>query len=282
MQIILGETAGFCFGVQNAVNKTIEAVSNEGKIQCLGELVHNTQVTEMLIGQGVEFIKNIENGKQKVIIRSHGVPKGIYEKAKEKGIELIDLTCPKVLNVHKIAEKYANENWYVFLTGQPEHPETVGTMSFCGENYSIIQDKDDIKGAIEKFNKSGCKNSLLISQTTYSLSLFEDISKIIKETISNIKIQNTICNATKLRQEETAEIAKQVDLMIIVGSKHSSNSNKLYKVANENCKNTIFIETKNNIDIKYISQFSKIGIMAGASTPKQSIDEIVDIIRKSC
>ena len=162
------------------------------------------------------------------------------------------------------------------------HPETIGTISFCGENFSIIQDEDDIKDAIEKFNKSNCENSLLISQTTYSLSAFEEISKIIQEKIPNIKIQNTICNATKLRQEETEEIAKQVELMIIIGSKHSSNSNKLYKVASEYCKHTIFIETKNNIDIKYITKFSKIGVMAGASTPKQSIDEIVDIIKKSC
>lgn len=282
MQIILGKTAGFCFGVQNAVNKTLEAANNYKTIQCLGELVHNTQVTEMLIKQGVEFIENIEVGNQKVIIRSHGVQKEIYEIAREKGIELIDLTCPKVLNVHKIAEKHANENWYIFLTGQPEHPETIGTMSFCGENYSIIQDKDDVEDAIEKFNKSDCENSLLISQTTYSLSAFEYISEIIKEKIPNIKIQNTICNATKLRQEETAEIAKQVELMIIIGSKHSSNSNKLYKVASKYCKNTIFIETKHEIEMAYINKYSKIGMMAGASTPKQSIDEIVDIIKKSC
>ena len=282
MQIILGKTAGFCFGVQNAVNKTLEAANNYKTIQCLGELVHNTQVTEMLVKQGVEFIENIEDGKQKVIIRSHGVTKDIYEIAKEKDIELIDLTCPKVLNVHKIAEKHANENWYIFLTGQLEHPETIGTMSFCGENYSIIKNEDDIACAIEKFNEANCNNAVLISQTTYSLSVFDDISKIIKEKIPNVKIQNTICNATKLRQEETEEIAKQVELMIIIGSKHSSNSNKLYKVASEYCRNTIFIETKNNIDIEYINKFSKIGVMAGASAPKQSIDEIVDIIKKIC
>ncbi len=282
MQIILGKTAGFCFGVQNAVNKTLEAVNNNEKIQCLGELVHNTQVTEMLVKQGVEFIDNIEDGKQKVIIRSHGVTKETYKIAEKRGIELIDLTCPKVLNIHKIAEKYAKENWYIFLTGKLEHPETIGTISFCGDNYSIIQNEDDIESAIEKFNKSGCENTLLISQTTYSLSAFENISEKIKTKIPSIKVQNTICSATKLRQEETEKIAKEVELMIIIGSKHSSNSNKLYKVASEYCKNTIFIETKNEIDFNYINKFSKIGVMAGASTPKQSIDEIVDIIKESC
>lgn len=282
MQIILGKTAGFCFGVQNAVNKTLEATENNEKIQCLGELVHNTQITEMLINKGVEFIENIEEGKNKVIIRSHGVQKEIYEVAKQNGTQLIDLTCPKVLNVHKIAEEHAKQKYYIFLTGQIEHPETVGTMSFCGQNYSIIQDENDIAEATEKFIKSNCNNAILISQTTYSLSLFERISELLKEKIDNIKIQNTICNATKLRQEETKEIAKQVELMIIIGSKHSSNSNKLYKVASEYCKNTIFIETKNEIEMEYIKKYSKIGIMAGASTPKQSIEEIVDIIQESC
>jgi len=282
LQIILGKTAGFCFGVQNAVNKALEATKNNEKIQCLGELVHNTQITEMLIKQGVEFIENIENGKQKVIIRSHGVPKEIYEISKKKEIELIDLTCPKVLHVHKIAEEHAKQNYYIFLTGQIEHPETVGTMSFCGKNYSIIQEENDIEEATKKFIKSNCNNAILISQTTYSLSAFEKIAEILKENINNIKIQNTICNATKLRQEETEEIAKQVELMIIIGSKHSSNSNKLYKVASKYCENTIFIETKNEIEMAYIKKYSKIGIMAGASTPKQSIEEIVDIIKESC
>ena len=282
MQIILGKTAGFCFGVQNAVNKTLEATKDGQKIQCLGELVHNTQVTESLVQQGVEFISDIEEANKKIIIRSHGVSKDIYETANKKGIELIDLTCPKVLNVHRIAEKYANEDWYIFLTGQLEHPETIGTMSFCGDNYTIIQNDNDIEIAIENFNKSDCNKVLLISQTTYSLSMFENISNIIKERIPDVKIQNTICSATKLRQEETEEIAKQVELMIIIGSKHSSNSNKLYKVASKYCDNTIFIETKKDVNIDYLNQFSKIGIMAGASTPKESIEELVDIIEKSC
>lgn len=282
MQIILGKTAGFCFGVQNAVDKTLEIAKGKEKIQCLGELVHNTQVTEMLTKQGVEFIEDIKAGKQKVIIRSHGVPKETYEWAKNKGIELFDLTCPKVLNIHRIAEKYAKEGWYIFLIGKIEHPEIIGTMSFCGNNYSILQSESDIDSAVQEFNMSNCEEAVLISQTTYSLALFENISEKIKEKIPNIKIQNTICSATKLRQEETEKIAEEVDLMIIIGSKHSSNSNKLHSVASKYCKNTIFVETKENIDLEDICRYSKVGIMAGASTPKQSIDEIVDKLKNLC
>lgn len=282
MQIILGKTAGFCFGVQNAVSKTLEAVQNEKKIQCFGELVHNTQVTEMLKKQGVEFIENIEDSEKKVIIRSHGVPKEVYDWTKKNKIEIIDLTCPKVLNVHKIAEKYAKEGWYIFLIGKLEHPETIGTMSFCGSNYSIVQDEQDTDQAVQEFNISKCKSAVIISQTTYNLSIFENIVEKIKREISNVKVQNTICSATRLRQEETKKIAKEVDLMIIIGSPHSSNSHKLYVVAKKYCANTIFVETMDQMDLNEVCKNSKIGIMAGASTPKQSIKEIVEKIKKIC
>lgn len=282
MQIILGKTAGFCFGVKNAVNKALETVQNGETIQCLGELVHNKQVTENLEKSGIEFIENINDAKNKLIIRSHGVEKQIYMLAKKQDIELIDLTCPKVLNVHKITEEFSNKGYYIFLVGQKEHPETIGTISFCGKNYILIQSEADIENAIKDYNKSHCVKSLLISQTTYSLEKFNDISKKLKENVLNLEVQNTICNATKLRQEETEKIAKQVDLMIIIGGRHSSNSNKLFEISKKYCNNTIFLETKEEIDINYIKKFKKVGIMAGASTPQKSITELVDIIQKTC
>lgn len=282
LQIILGKTAGFCFGVKNAVNKALEATKNETSMQCLGELVHNKQVTEELEKKGIQFIENLEQANKKLIIRSHGVEKEVYLKAKEKGIEIIDLTCPKVLNIHKIAEEYIKKGYYIFLVGQKEHPETIGTMSFCGPDYSLIQSEEDVEEAVKKYKNSGCANSLLISQTTYSLEKFNKISHILNQNVPNIEVKNTICNATKLRQEETQKIAKQVDLMIIVGGKHSSNSNKLYEIAKKYCRNTIFIEIKEEIDINYIKKFERIGVMAGASTPQKSIIELVDIIQKTC
>lgn len=282
MQIILGKTAGFCFGVKNAVNKALEAVQNGENIQCLGELVHNKQVTDDLEKNGIEFVENINDAKNKLIIRSHGVEKQIYTLAKKMGIELIDLTCPKVLNVHKITEEYSNKGYYIFLVGQKEHPETIGTISFCGKNYTLIQSEADIENAIKDYNKSHYTKSVLISQTTYSLEKFNDILKQLKRNILNLEVQNTICNATKLRQEETEKIAKEVDLMIIIGGKHSSNSNKLFEISKKYCNNTIFLETKEEIDINYIKCFKKVGIMAGASTPQASITDVVDILEKTC
>lgn len=282
MNIIVCENAGFCFGVRNAVNNTIDELKNDKKIYCLGELVHNKQVTYELKTKGVIFINSIEEAKGKTIIRAHGVPLNVYEKAKKMEIELKDLTCPKVLAIHKLAIKYKNEDYYIFLVGQKEHPETIGTISFCGDNCSIIENTEDIEKEIEKYKKSNLKRAVILAQTTISSIVFNNIVDKIKEYIENIEIKNTICTATKIRQKETENIAKQVDCMVIIGGKHSSNTTKLYDIAKKNCKNVIFVENKNDLEIEKIRQWEDIGIMAGASTPEKSIKEIVDILRKKC
>ena len=282
MNIIVGENAGFCFGVRNAVNNTIDELKNNKKIYCLGELVHNKQVTDELKTKGVIFINRIEEAKGKTIIRAHGVPLNVYEKAKKMEIELKDLTCPKVLAIHKLAIKYKNEDYYIFLVGQKEHPEVIGTISFCGDNCSIIENTEDIEKEIEKYKKSNLKRAVILAQTTISSIVFNNIVDKIKEYIENIEIKNTTCTAAKIRRKETENIAKQVDCMVIIGGKHSSNTTKLYDIAKKNCKNVIFAENKNDLEIEKIRQWEDIGIMAGASTPEKSIKEIVDILRKKC
>lgn len=282
MQIIIGKTAGFCFGVKNAVDNTIEELNTGKKVYCLGELVHNKQVTEELISKGVIFINDIEESKNMAIIRAHGVPKSVYEKAEELGIELKDLTCPKVLAIHKLAIKYSSENYYIFLVGQKTHPETIGTASFCGERSSIIEGLEDIEIVVKEFKKTNLEKAVILAQTTISLEKFNQIAEELKKHIKDIEIKNTICASTKQRQEETEEISKKVECMIIVGGKHSSNSNKLYELAKKNCKNVFFVETKEDLDLEKIKKFESLGIMAGASTPQKSVSEIVDIIKKTC
>ena len=280
MEIVLGKTAGFCFGVKNAVDKTIKEAENNKNIYCLGELVHNSIVTEVLQKKGVRFIENIEEGKNKVIIRAHGVPKEVYKKAEEMGLELKDLTCPKVLHIHNIANSFKEKNYFIFLVGKKNHPETIGTISFCGENAIIIENTGNISDAIEQYKKSKLKNAIVLAQTTYSLDKFNSIVNLLKEKIKNLEVQNTICDATRKRQEETKELSKIVDMMIIIGGKHSSNTTKLYEIATANCKNVLFIEDKNELKIDNINKIKKIGIMAGASTPAKSIDEVVEILTK--
>ena len=280
MEVIVGKTAGFCFGVKNAVTKAQEELNKEKKVYCLGELVHNKQVTEKLMNEGMHFIDDIKDAENSIIIRSHGVNKQTYNQIKERKLNVIDLTCPKVLHIHNIAEEYSEKGYFIILVGKKEHPEIIGTISFCGENSLIIEDDSQVKIAIKEYLDSNKKNLLVIAQTTFSMEKFNSIVNKIKEKVSNVEIKNTICNATKERQEETEKIAKNVDIMVIVGGKHSSNSNKLYEIAKKYCKIVCFVETENEIESEDFNGINKVGIMAGASTPQESIQKVVEKIRK--
>ena len=284
MEIIIGKTSGFCHGVKNAVDKANEELEQSiGTVYCLGELVHNKHVTNSLKEKGLIFIEDIEKAKGKTIIRAHGVTKEIYKKAEKLKIELKDLTCPKVLKIHDIAEEYSNNGYYIFLVGLANHPETIGTFSFCSKNCSIIENISDIEQAVTRFSKTNIKKALLITQTTFNLRKFEEISNLLKEMLEKnveLKVINTICLSTELRQKETEELSQKVDLMLIIGGRNSSNTNKLYEISSKHCKNVIFAESVGDIDVSFIKQFEKIGVMAGASTPRESIDNIVNFIKQ--
>lgn len=283
MEVILGETAGFCYGVRHAVEGAKSELKNaKGKIYCLGEIVHNRQVVDKLKKNGMIFIENIKESKGKTILRAHGVAKEVYDMAKKNNIELKDYTCPNVLKIHEIAKQHANDGYYIFLCGNEKHPENIGTLSFCGKNVSVIETEDDVEKAVEDLKKTGIKDLLLILQTTYSVSRFHKIEELLKEKLPtniNLKIKNTICKATELRQKETSEISKQVDYMIIIGGKNSSNTKKLFEIGKRNCKNCICIETASELPIGEIRKCEKIGVMAGASTPKELIEEVVNKLK---
>lgn len=286
MEIVLGKTAGFCFGVQNAVESTINEVkSNNSKIYCLGELAHNKQVIDKIEKMGVEFINDynqVKDTNSKVIIRAHGIPNYIYHKLEKRGIKIKDYTCPKVIRVHKIAWKYAKNDFFIFLCGKSSHPEIIGTRSYCGNNYCIIEEEKDLEEAIKHYEKSKLKKALIIAQTTFSVKKFTDIQNKIKERLGKDKIivKNTICRATELRQKETDEISKKVDCMIIIGGKNSSNTNKLFEISKKNCNIAYHIETPEELNYEEIEKYNKIGIMAGASTPKESIEQLVRTIER--
>lgn len=285
MEIIVGKTAGFCHGVKNAVDKTKEEVQKQKTTYCLRELVHNKQVTKELEKQGLIIIDDIEKAKENVIIRSHGVPEEIYEKAKKLNLKVIDLTCPNVLKIHNIVKEYFNKSYYIFIIGQKDHAETIGTISYCKENSTILEKKEDVNKAIKDFEQSNLKKVLVVSQTTFSMEKFDEIVKSIEQNINKnveLKIKNTICNATSIRQKETQKIANQVDLMIIIGGKHSSNTNKLYEIAKKECSRCMLIETAEELNKSCIKNINKIGIMAGASTPNESIANVVEKLKKMC
>lgn len=282
MEIIVGELSGFCFGVNNAVSKTEEILKNENEIYCLGELVHNRQVIEKLEKRGLKIIEKIESvpNKSRLILRAHGVPPKVYNMVKEKEIKLYDFTCPKVLKIHEEVSK-AKEESYIFIIGEKNHPEVIGTKGFSGEKSFVIQSKEDIEEAIKSLKESKLKKLYIVVQTTFSVQKYNEIMLDVSEKLKEyeIEINKSICDSTRLRQEETTKISKTVDYMIIVGGKNSSNTKKLYDIAQSNCQST-HIQTKEELNLEKIKKYKKIGITAGASTPKESIKEVVELLER--
>lgn len=262
MEVLVGKNSGFCAGVKYTITKTEENLkTSKNGLDCLGELIHNKQVVESLEQKGLKTIDNIEDAKDKVIIRAHGVSSYVYDYAKANGIKLIDLTCPKVLKIHEQVKEFASNNYFIFLLGIKDHPETIGTYSFCGNNSYIIENTNDINPALELLKKSSLKNVLIISQTTFSIKLFEEITSTILNITQkdfNVEIIKSICNATDLRQNEADEISKKVPLMIIIGGKNSSNTKKLYEISKANCDNVLYIQTKEDLDLNFLKKFDKV------------------------
>lgn len=276
MEIIVGKTSGFCYGVKRAVSGALN--QNGDNLYALGELVHNERVVNNLKAKGITVFENIEDvpDNSNLIIRAHGVSKEVYERAKLKNIKIIDYTCLNVLQIHKIIEEKNKNNYFVILTGDAKHPENIGSLSYS-DNYFVIENEGQIPDAIKAYEESKLKNVLLISQTTYSTLKFEDIKSKLSKLIPHVEIFNTICKTTELRQKETLELSKQVDTMIVIGGKNSSNTKKLYDIAISNMSNVLLISDKDELDLSQVK--GKVGIIAGASTPEESIKEVEDILK---
>lgn len=278
MEIILGKTAGFCNGITRAVETAKEELKNTENIECLGDLLHNEQVLSKLKENGLTIINDIKEAKKRVLIRAHGVKKGVYEYAKQNNIEIVDCTCPKVLKIHNLAEELSNKDYYIIVVGEKTHAEVIGTFSFC-KNGEIIENIEQLQARIDDFNKK--EKLAVLTQTTYNLQKFLEIEKYLKEHIkTQLEINNGICNATETRQKETEEISKNVEFMVIIGGKKSSNTNKLYEISQKNCKKAIKIEEVSELYNEDLDNISKIGVMAGASTPKESIEEVIKYLKE--
>ena len=283
MEIIVGKTAGFCPGVKRTIIEAEKLLDKVQPFSCLGDIVHNKQVIQKLVKKGLIIISDIEEAKENIMFRAHGVSKEKYNQAKEKGLTIYDLTCPKVLAIHKLAEQYEKEGAVIFYIAEKGHPETIGTESFCGKNYYTIETEQDLQKAIKKQKEAKDKKIVILSQTTFHKEKFESFCRIIQEELGKQKeiiLHSTICDATRLRQKETKELAKKVEAMIVIGGKKSSNSNKLNEIAREYCKNVQFVETKGELVLNKLEGAKKIGVMAGASTPQESIEEIVALLEK--
>jgi len=278
MKIEVAKSAGFCFGVKRAVEKTYELAEKNGKkIVTYGPIIHNEQVVEDLKKHSVNVINELSQADEDnlVIIRAHGVPKSVYGYLEEKGIEYVDLTCPYVKKIHKIVEENYNKGYKIVVIGKKNHPEVVGINGWCNGS-AIILYEEELDEELEK-KLSNINNICIVAQTTINKQKFYNYVKFIKNTCKNIEVFDTICNATYERQDEALRLAENAEIMIVVGGANSSNSNELYLKCKEVCPETYLIETGKQLkNISYHNK--KIAITAGASTPAHIIKEVLNIM----
>ncbi len=274
-EIVLAKTAGFCFGVDRAVNLVYDLV-NEGKKVCtLGPIIHNAQLVADLESKGVKIIDDISetpNGYT-VVVRTHGVEKNVLDEFEKKDIEFVNATCPFVTKIHNIVKKQ-DENTVVLIAGDKNHPEVLGIKSYCKGASFVFKDEKELEKIIQSNEIVQKNNVICVAQTTFSLNEQKKCKKIFKKLCTNCKIFDTICNATSDRQNEAEELSKKSDAMIVVGGRHSSNTCKLRDTGEVNCP-TFLIETADELSSLDLSTYNVIGVTAGASTPSVIIKEVL-------
>ena len=281
MEVKLAETAGFCFGVKRAVETVYEEVEScDGeKIYTYGPIIHNDEVVKDLNSKGVQVINTLDELKALeegiVIIRSHGVSKDIYNILNKKGIKCVDATCPFVKKIHKIVEKESEKGTYIIIIGDEKHPEVKGIKGWAKDHVSVIKTEKEAREYSAPENANVC----IVSQTTFNYNKFKYLVEIITKKNYNISVLNTICSATKERQTEAESIAREVDAMIVIGDKHSSNTQKLFEICSNACNNTYYIQTLEDLNMNQLKSVKTVGITAGASTPKNIIEEVQNNVR---
>ena len=281
MKIIKAESAGFCFGVKRAVDtvyKCTETGTDE-KIYTYGPIIHNEEVVKDMEKRGVRVIRSEEDlaalKEGTVIIRSHGVEQRVYEELEKKGIHIVDATCPFVKKIHKIVEKHSEQGDRIIIIGNPDHPEVQGIRGWAKSPVSVIRNVEEAESFFCPADQKIC----IVAQTTFNYNKFKELVEIIEKKSYDVSVLNTICNATKERQTEARSIAETVDAMIVIGDKHSSNTQKLFEICRKACNNTYYIQTLGDLDLNQLGSVETVGITAGASTPNNIIEEVQNNVR---
>lgn len=279
IKIVLAENAGFCFGVTKAVEKVYELAKTRTDIYTYGPIIHNESVVADLERKNVRVVNTPEELSQikkgTVVIRSHGVSRNIYEQISAQGLECVDATCPFVKRIHTIVDEESAKGRTIVVIGNPTHPEVEGIVGWTNGPVFVVETPEDA----EKFSVPKDTQICLVSQTTYNYNKFKDTVEIFKQKGYNINIVNTICSATEERQTEADRIAGEVDAMIVIGGAHSSNTRKLYEICSKKCAHTYFIQTVDDLPGEFPQEVKTVGITAGASTPKNIIEEVQTYVR---
>ena len=280
--IILAKTAGFCFGVNRAVNLVYE-LSDKEKVCTLGPIIHNTEMVKELEKKGVIIADKPSDVKDDytVVIRSHGVAKSVYDEINSLGLKYADATCPFVSKIHKTVAKAGKENSIVLIIGDKNHPEVKGIEGHCNGEFFTVKYHDQVEKLINDNPKLKTESLTVVSQTTFDVSEWKKSLKIIKKLCTNAVIFDTICNATAERQEEARSLAEKVDLMIVIGDKTSSNTCKLYDICKRVCSKTYLVETYRDLSTIDFSAACNIGVTAGASAPARIIKEVLDTMAQN-
>ncbi len=280
MEVIVAKTAGFCFGVERAVNQVYDQIKHgSGPIYTLGPIIHNEGVVRDLEEKGVKVL-NSENEisaltEGTVIIRSHGVGKHIYDMLKAQGVQIVDATCPFVKKIHRIVQEQNLQGRRVIIIGDETHPEVEGIKGWGDARTMVVKNEEQM----EKLPSFTGEKLCIVSQTTFNYNKFKDLVEKFEKKGYDILVLNTICNATQERQVEAERIASQVDAMIVIGGKNSSNTRKLYEICQKECKDTYYIQTLDDLNPESVNSVRSVGITAGASTPKKIIEEVHTNVR---
>ena len=287
-EIITAKSAGFCFGVKRAVETVYEEVEKCGPIYTYGPIIHNEEVVADLERRGVRVITSddeladIRGGT--IITRSHGISREEDEKLRATGAKCVDATCPFVKRIHRIVEENSAAGYRIVIIGNPDHPEVKGIMGWSSSPVTVIENTKQARELTESIDSDPSCNKkdqkiCVVSQTTFNANKFEEIIAILSEKGYNVRCMNTICNATHERQAEAKAIASKADIMIVIGGRSSSNSAKLYEICRRECANTYFIQTWRDLNLSPAGNEQIIGITAGASTPKNIIEEVQNYVR---
>ncbi len=282
MKITLAKTAGFCFGVDRAVNMVYDLLDSGKKVSTLGPIIHNPQLVSELSERGVKTVNTPSeaDADSVLVIRSHGVPEGVYSEAENNGLEVCDATCPFVAKIHKIVKECSENGDVVLVAGDEKHHEVIGILGhISGEKY-VFSGEEELEEILKNHSNFEGKTVCVASQTTFNKKTFEKCCKILKKVCTNAHIFDTICNATSVRQQEAEELALSHDIMIVIGGRHSSNTAKLFDVCSSFCKNTYLIETAAELQKEFFIGGNSVGVIAGASTPAGIIKEVINTMEK--
>jgi 4-hydroxy-3-methylbut-2-enyl diphosphate reductase len=277
MKVLLADEYGFCFGVERAVEMVEDALEEGDTVRTLGPLIHNEQEMQRLGNFGVSTISEpvqIRRGET-AVIRAHGVTPEVQKELEEKASKVVDATCPFVTRVQKLAARAAEQNRHVIVVGNPDHPEMIGVKGYAPNHAFVIKDETEV-AALPRL-----RNPLVVSQTTIKAKTFFDTAEAIKtKTDDEVQIVNTICSATRDRQDAARALAGEVDAFYIIGGRHSSNSRKLLAVCQEQCPKSFLIETEEEINAEDLIGTETVGVTAGASTPNWLIEKVVKHLKE--